>query len=126
MPASPGFPLVSDTPALTTNAKLNECYLLNCDITQSNAGGSITIIGITVSGSSVTVTVALSRTGGYTGGINGELKLYGTAALGTAFAELDAATITDADFSEGDTTTATLSGGTAKFFKAVVVAPAAE
>ncbi len=64
--------------------------------------------------------VALSRTGGYTGGINGELKLYGTAALGTAFAELDAATITDADFSEGDTTTATLSGGTAKFFKAVV------
>ena len=116
MPASPGFPLVSDTPALITNAKLNECYLLNCDITQSNAGGSITIIGITVSGSSVTVTVALSRTGG----INGELKLYGTAALGTAFAELDAATVTDADFSEGDTTTATLSGGTAKFFKAVV------
>ena len=120
MPASPGFPLVSDTPALITNAKLNECYLLNCDITQSNAGGSITIIGITVSGSSVTVTVALSRTGGYTGGINGELKLYGTADLGTAFAELDSATVTDADFSEGDTTTATLSGGTAKFFKAVV------
>ena len=106
--------------ALTTNAKLNECYLLNCDISQSGAGGSIAITGITVSGSSVTVTVALTRTAGYTGGINGTLKLYGTADLGTTFTELDSASVTDDDFSEGDTTTATLSGGTAKFFKAVV------
>ena len=106
--------------ALTTNAKLNECYLLNCDISQAGAGGSIAISAITVTGSSVTVTVELDRTAGIAGGINGTLKLYGADDLADEFEELDAATVTDEDFSEGDTTTATLSGGTAKFFRAVV------
>ena len=106
--------------ALGTNAKLNECYLLNCDISQAGAGGAIAITAITVDAQGVHVTVALTRTAGIAGGINGTLKLYGADDLADEFEELDAATVTDDDFSEGDTTTATLSGGTAKFFRAVV------
>ncbi len=121
MPASPGFPLVSDTPALTTNAKLNECYLLNCDISQAGAGGSITITGITVSGSSVTVTVALTRTAGYTGGINGTLKLQGTADLATAPATLtEGVSVVNEKFTTDGPATATFTGSGATFFKAIV------
>ena len=106
--------------ALGTNAKLNECYLLNCDISQANAGGSITITGIEVGASGVTVTVSLSRTAGYDGGINGTLKLFGKADLATGDFADTSATVGDAKFASGTSTTATLSGGTAKFFKAVI------
>ena len=106
--------------ALGTNAKFNECYLLNCDITQANAGGSITITGIEVGASGVTVTVSLSRTAGYAGGINGTLKLFGKADLATGDFANTSATVGDAKFASGTSTTATVSGGTAKFFKAVI------
>ncbi len=121
MPASPGFPLVSDTPALTTNAKLNECYLLNCDISQVGAGGSITITGITVDAQGVHVTVALDRTAGIAGGINGTLKLQGTADLATAPATLTTdVSVDNAKFTTDGPATATFTGSGATFFKAIV------
>ncbi len=121
MPASPGFPLVSDTPALTTNAKQNECYLLNCDISQAGAGGSITITGITVDAQGVHVTVALTRTAGYNGGINGTLKLQGTADLATAPATLtEGVSVVNEKFATDGPATATFTGSGATFFKAIV------
>ena len=102
-------------------------YLLNVD--PFTGSGTLTVTAITV-GTDVQVTIALARTEGETAvtgkAIKGVLKLYGTADLGTAFAVLSTATVTDEDFSEGDTTTASFSGNTAKFFKAVIEAPAAE
>ena len=103
-------------------------YLLNVD--PFTGSGTLTVTAITV-GNDVQVTVALARTEGdpaaaVTGkAIKGVLKLYGTADLGTNFAELGNTTIGDDDFSEGDTTTATFTGTGAQFFKAVIVAPAA-
>ena len=107
--------------ALGTNAKLNECYLLNCDISQAGAGGSITISAITVTGSSVTVTVELDRTAGIAGGINGTLKLQGTADLATAPATLtEGVSVVNEKFTTDGPATATFTGSGAKFFKAVI------
>ncbi len=114
--------------ALKTDASgLEKAYLLNVD--PLTGDGTLTVTAITV-GTDVQVTIALARTEGETAvtgkAINGTLKLFGTADLGTAFAELATATISDDDFSEGDTATATFSGTGAKFFKAVIEeAPAA-
>ncbi len=103
-------------------------YLLNVD--PFNGAGTLTVTAITV-GNDVQVSIALARTEDGTAisgnrAIKGVLKLYGTADLGTNFAVLSTATVTDDDFSEGDTTTAAFSGGTAKFFKAVIEAPVAQ
>jgi hypothetical protein len=107
--------------ALGTNAKLNECYLLNCDISQAGAGGSITITGITVDAQGVHVTVALTRTAGYNGGINGTLKLQGTADLATAPATLtEGVSVVNEKFATDGPATATFTGSGATFFKAIV------
>ena len=107
--------------ALTTNAKLNECYLLNCDISQAGAGGSIAITAITVDAQGVHVTVALTRTAGIAGGINGTLKLQGTADLATAPATLtEGVSVENAKFTTDSPATATFTGSGAKFFKAVI------
>ncbi len=112
-----------DAALKTDSSNLVKRYLLNVD--PLTGDGSIAITGITVTGSSVTVTVALTRTEGETAvtgkAIKGALKLYGKADLAAAgdFADTEA-TVVDATFASGDTTTATLSGGTAKFFKAVI------
>ncbi len=103
-------------------------YLLNVD--PFNGAGTLTVTAITV-GNDVQVTIALARTEDGTAisgnrAIKGVLKLSGTADLGTNFAVLSTATISDEDFSDGNTATATFSGGTAKFFKAVIEAPAAQ
>ena len=102
-------------------------YLLNVD--PFTGSGTLTVTSITV-GNDVQVSIALTRTEGETAvtgkAIKGVLKLYGTADLGNDFSVLSTATVTDDDFSEGDTTTAAFSGGTAKFFKAVIESPAAE
>ena len=100
----------------TDASNIEKSYLLNID--PINGTGALSISAITV-GNDVQVTVALTRTEKVDQAINGTLKLYGTDDLGTAFTELGTATITDADFSEGDPTTATFSGS-AKFFKAVI------
>ena len=110
--------------AIKSGADIEACYLLNCDPTVENAGGTLTITAITV-GENVQVNVQLDRTGKARQAINGTLKLFGTAGLGTPFAELGETTITDADFSDGDTTTATFAGSSAKFFRAKIVAPEA-
>ena len=118
--AAKGF-TQGDITALGTNAKFNECYLLNCNIAAPGAGGSIAITDIEVGTSGVIVTVELTRSGAYAGeGINGTLKLFGKADLATGDFANTSATVGDAKFTSGTSTTATVSGGTAKFFKAVI------
>ncbi len=114
--------------ALTTNAKLNECYLLNCDISQANAGGSITITGITVDAQGVHVTVALTRTAGIAGGINGTLALYGASDLTAGFSRgaIESVTLDNGKFASGNTATATFTGTGKTFFKAFIDRPVSE
>ena len=109
----------TDITNLGSNEKFNECYLLNCDITAQGAGGTLSITAIQVVGSEVRVTVKLERTGAI-GAINGTLYVSGTAALSSTFVDVASVTFSDDDFSEGDTTTATFTDGTKKFFKAVI------
>ena len=118
--ADKGFTQAQIT-ALGSNAKFNECYLLNCDISQNGAGGSITITGITVDAQGVHVTVALTRTAGIAGGINGTLKLQGTADLATAPATLTTdVSVVNEKFTTDGPATATFTGTGATFFKAIV------
>ena len=111
-----------DIKALRTNAKFNECYLLNCNIAAPGAGGSIAITGITVDAQGVHVTVALTRSGAYANeGINGTLKLQGTADLATAPATLTTdVSVDNAKFTTDGPATATFTGTGATFFKAIV------
>ncbi len=108
--------------ALGSNAKFNECYLLNCNITAPGAGGSIAITGITVDAQGVHVTVALTRSGAYANeGINGTLKLQGTADLATAPATLTTdVSVVNEKFTTDGPATATFTGTGATFFKAIV------
>ena len=112
---------------LAAATDLEKKYLLNVNPITGN--GSLTVTGITVGGQ-VKVTVTLARTEGETAvgtrEINGVLELWGTTGLGssTPFAKLAAATISDADFSEGNTQEITFEGS-AKFFKAYIVEPPA-
>ncbi len=108
--------------ALLTNAKLEEGYCLNCDITQAGAGGSIAITSITLANGTATIGVRLSRTGAYDdGGIKGKLYIYGAETVDGEYADIGA-TVADDDFSEGNATTTTfsVSNMTARFFRAVV------
>ena len=106
--------------AIQSGADITKCYLLNCDPTVANAGGTLTITAIVV-GSDVKVTVELDRTGKI-GAIKGTLCLYGAADLATGFGTeaLGSVTFDDATFATKDTATATFTGTTEKFFKAVI------
>jgi hypothetical protein len=65
--------------------KLYECYLLNCDLTEQGAGGSLSITAITVS-TNVAVTVQLIRKAPLgVGAINGKLHFYGANNLASGF-----------------------------------------
>ncbi len=65
--------------------KLYECYLLNCDLTEQGAGGSLSITAITVS-TNVAVTVQLIRKAPLgVGAINGKLHFYGANNLAAGF-----------------------------------------
>ena len=109
-------------------ADFDAAYLLNLDITGETAY-SFRLTGIEVdpAANKVTIGVTLTRTGAIDETINGVLKFYGAATV-AAFASPDLAplgdvTLSDDDFSAGETATAEipLKGDTPPaFFKATI------
>ncbi len=114
-------------------AAFNDAYLLNLDV-MGDFSYEFAVTDIEVGGAAVTVTVSLTRTGALTENeaakpINGKLTLSGTAALGTAFAEIssEALEFENAGFSGGatnSTVTVDTTETTARFYKAVITTPA--
>ena len=104
--------------------EFSDAYLLNLDITDDDRSYSFEITGVDVGAGSVTVAVMLTRSGEIAQKINGVVKFYGAATLEdfkTAASPLSSATLSDDNFSKGDTATATipLDGETPPaFFKA--------
>ena len=108
-------------------ADFDAAYLLNLDITGETAY-SFRLTGIEVdpAANKVTIGVTLTRTGAIAETINGVLKFYGAATV-EAFASPDleplgGVTLSDDDFSDGTTATATIPLGddTSAFFNAVI------
>ena len=119
---------VSNAAAGLSSNEFSNAYLLNLDITDGTRSYTFEITDIDVGAENVTVAVTLTRTGEIDQPINGVLKFYGAATL-EAFANpalqpLSSETVSDDDFSEGNTATATypkVSGSTTNtFFKAKI------
>ena len=106
--------------------EFSDAYLLNLDITDGDRSYAFEITGIDVGAESVSVAVTLRRSGEIAQKINGVVKFYGAATLAdfkTAASPLGSATLSDNNFSKGDTATATITidGETPPaFFKAKI------
>ena len=87
-----------------------DAYLLNLDITEADRSYAFEITGVDVGAETVTVGVKLTRNGHIAQSINGTLKFYGAATLDAfknpALQPISSATVSDNDFSDGDTATA--------------------
>ena len=87
-----------------------DAYLLNLDITEADRSYAFEITGVDVGADTVTVGVKLTRNGHIAQSINGTLKFYGAATLDAfknpALQPISSATVSDNDFSDGDTATA--------------------
>ena len=90
--------------------EFSDAYLLNLDITDGDRSYAFEITGVDVGAETVTVGVKLTRNGHIAQSINGTLKFYGAATLDAfknpALQPISSATVSDSDFSEGDTATA--------------------
>ena len=113
--------------ANVSSKEFEEAYLLNLDIADGERSYSFAIADVKVGDENVTVSVTLKRTGiagGEAAPINGTLKFYGAATLeafkNAGSAAIEAANLTDGDFSKSDTATATFPVGENKFFKAKI------
>ena len=105
-------------------ADFDAAYLLNLDITDEDRSYAFEVTDVAVGEDAVVVTVTLTRQGAIAAPVNGRLKFYGAATLEafrTAAARAIDATLSDDDFSDGETATATIpkSGGDI-FFKATI------
>ena len=106
--------------------EFSDAYLLNLDITDGDRSYSFEITGVDVGAENVTVDVTLTRSGNIAQSVNGVLKFYGAATLeafkSPTLQPLSSETVSDDDFSDGNTATATypkVSGSTTNtFFKA--------
>ena len=126
-----GKAAVSGAASRLSSDDFDKAYLLNLDIAgidDVESSYSFKITGVEVGANNVTVGVTLTRTGEIAQTINGKLKFYGAETL-EAFANpaieaLSSDPISDADFSEGDTATATYpkvnGSATNTFFKAKI------
>ena len=126
-----GKAAVSGAAARLSSDDFDKAYLLNLDIAgidDVESSYSFKITGVEVGANNVTVGVTLTRIGKVAQSINGKLKFYGAETL-EAFANpaieaLSSDPISDADFSEGDTATATYpkvnGSATNTFFKAKI------
>ena len=100
----------------------------NLDITDGDRSYSFEITDVDVGAENVTVAVTLTRSGNIAQSVNGVLKFYGAATLeafkSSALQPLSSETVSDDDFSDGNTATATypkVSGSTTNtFFKAKI------
>ena len=97
---------VGNAAAALSADDFNKAYLLNLDIT-GETSYSFRITSIDVAADKVTIGVTLTRTGKIAQKTNGVLKFYGAATV-EAFTTATpiSAPIPNADFSDGDTTTA--------------------
>ena len=107
--------------------EFSDAYLLNLDITDGDRSYAFEITEVDVGAENVTVDVTLVRSGNLTQSINGVLKFYGAATL-EAFKNpelppLSSGMVSDDDFSDGNTATATIpldSEPPPTFFKAKI------
>ena len=97
---------VTNAAAVLSTDDFNNAYLLNLDITGENSY-SFRITSIDVATNTVTIGVTLTRTGKIAQKTNGVLKFYGAATV-AAFTSASPipTTISNDDFSDGDTATA--------------------
>ena len=90
--------------------EFSDAYLLNLDITEADRSYAFEITGVDVGAETVTVGVKLTRSGNLAQSINGTLKFYGAATLeafkSSALQPLSSETVSDDDFSDGNTATA--------------------
>ena len=108
--------------------EFSDAYLLNLDITDGDRSYSFEITDVDVGAENVTVAVTLTRSGNIAQSVNGVLKFYGAATLeafkSSALQPLSSETVSDDDFSDGNTAAATypkVSGSTTNtFFKAKI------
>ena len=108
--------------------EFSDAYLLNLDITDGDRSYSFEITDVDVGAENVTVAVTLTRSGNIAQSVNGVLKFYGAATLeafkSPTLQPLSSETVSDDDFSDGNTATATypkVSGTTTNtFFKAKI------
>ena len=108
--------------------EFSDAYLLNLDITDGDRSYTFEITDVDVGAETVTVAVTLTRSGNIAQSVNGVLKFYGAATLeaftSSALQPLSSETVSDDDFSDGNTATATypkVSGtSTNTFFKAKI------
>ena len=104
----------------------DKAYLLNLDITDEDRSYAFEVTDVAVGEDAVVVTVTLTRQGAIAAPVNGRLKFYGAATLEafrTAAARAIDVTLSDDDFSAGETATAEipLKGDTPPaFFKATI------
>ena len=106
-----------------SSAQFTAAYLLNLDITGTfSYTFNVTGFGFeTVNETEcAVVTVTLTREGKVSQAINGTLKLTGAMQLGGQFETKASATISDDDFSEGNTATLKLEKSGALFYKPVI------
>ena len=107
--------------------EFSDAYLLNLDITDGERSYAFEITEVDVGAENVSVAVKLTRSGNLTQSINGVLKFYGAATL-EAFKNpelppLSSGMVSDDDFSDGNTATATIpldSETPPTFFKAKI------
>ena len=104
-----------------------DAYLLNLDITDGERSYAFEITGIEVGSENVSASVKLTRSGNLAQSINGVLKFYGAATLAafsdSALEPLSSGMVSDDDFSDGNTATATIpldSETPPTFFKAKI------
>ena len=107
--------------------EFTDAYLLNLDITDGERSYAFEITGIEVGSENVSVSVKLTRSGNLAQSINGVLKFYGAATLAafsdSALEPLSSGMVSDDDFSDGNTATATIpldSETPPTFFKAKI------
>lgn len=112
-----------------SNDDFDNKFLLNLDITQDGFGYEFTVTSINVdpTANKVTIGVSLVRQGKVEQAINGRLVFYGTDSVAKftdgTLKPLADVTLTNDDFSERDTATATMAldeDASAKFYRAAI------